>query len=221
MYSAFVAMRGDALHNGVSTKGGALMKTKELADYLGIADVTLRQWSSGEWAEYLTPGARGGGRNRIFTEQDARVLAAIVDMKAAGQTRASIHASLKALQADEWRDLPPMPPPPPGSAPVSMVPREAAEARIDEQRRALVREIGIMQDTITRLETDLQAEREQRADLQTQLTTAREELGELRGKLAMLSAASLPARAVLVGVLVVTAVVVVVVLLIVLARPMG
>ena len=87
-----------------------------------------------------------------------------------------------------------MPPAPPGSEPISVIPREAAEARIDEQRRALVREISVLTDRVQSLEQELSNAREQRADLQVELTSAREQLGELRGRLDVVQSERLPAR---------------------------
>lgn len=161
------------------------MKTGELAKWLGIADITLRQWSANEYREYLSPTGQGGsGRNRVFTDMDARVIAHVVRMKAAGADRDTIHASLKTMQADNWRNLPDMPAAPPDFEPIAMIPREAAENAVTGQRQALMREISLLQDRVDSLVDDLKNERAAKESAQAELSAAREQIGELRGKLA-------------------------------------
>lgn len=163
------------------------MQTSDLAKWLGLAAVTIRQWSAGEWAQYLSPTAQGGeGRSRVFSERDAQIIAHIARLKASGQDRDSIHAALKSMQADDWRGLPAMPAAPPDFEPIPMIPREAAESTVEQQRRGLMREITMLEDRAERLQDELLIERESKAALQSELTVAREQIGELRGKLAII-----------------------------------
>lgn len=163
---------------------GSSMQTSELAKWLGLAAVTIRQWSAGEWAQYLSPTAQGGeGRSRVFNDRDARIIAHIARLKASGQDRDSIHAALKSMQADEWRNLPPMPTAPPDFEPIQMIPTSTAETAIDQQRRGLMREITLLEERIEQLTDELSSERESKAALQAELTVSREQIGELRGKL--------------------------------------
>ena len=121
-------------------------------------------------------------------------MGAIATMKTEGQARDTIVASLKSLQADDWRNLPPLPNPPPNvSAPVQMMPTSTAETAIDQQRRGLMREISIIEDRVERLQDELLIERESKAALQIELTTAREQIGELRGKLSIIEKERQPA----------------------------
>lgn len=158
------------------------MKSGELAAWLGIAPVTVRLWTK-EYGQFLSPSAIGGGKTRVFNEQDSRIMAYIAAMKAEGQGRENITATLSSLQADNWRNLPEMPPAPPGVEPISVIPREAAESRIELTRQRLMREVAMLQDTIETLENQLADERQDKARLQSELTEARELLGELRGRL--------------------------------------
>lgn len=137
-------------------------RTKELADWLGLSEVTIRQWTTGDWGQYLSLTAHGGnGRRRYFTEQDARIVAMIATLKEQGETRDGIHAALKRMQTEEWADLPGMPPAPPNVGPISMIPREAAETAVTTQRAALLREIAMLQERVENLEGQLAKEREQ------------------------------------------------------------
>lgn len=183
------------------------MKSKELATWLNIAPVTVRLWSS-QYGEFLSPSARGGGKTRVFSDRDMRVLAYVASMKQDGRGRDDITASLRRLQGDEWRELPDMPAAPPGVEPISVIPREAAEAKIDAQRGALMREISVLQDTVERLENDLKVERAERAALTQQLIEAREKLGELRGQLSGVNRSDWWLRYIAVAVLVLGAVVI-------------
>jgi len=197
------------------------MKTSDLARWLNLDTATIRHWTIGEYRSFMSPTAQGGdGRTRHFTEQDARILAFVASLKAQSTPKDEILVALNQMQSGNWADLPPMPAVPPGVEPISMIPREAAEVSITTQRSALMREIAMLQDRAEQLETALVSERTAKDALQLQLTAAREELGELRGKLATMDTERLPTRvtlaivvAVVLGVLVIVAVVVVVLLL--------
>ncbi len=160
------------------------MRTKELADWLGLADSTIRVWTRDEFKPYLSATARGGeGRTRHFTDLDARIIALIAQLKEEGNSSEDIHRVLQQLQKQDWQDLPPMPAAPPEAGPIAMMPREAAETAVSTQRAALMREIALLQDRIETLSEQLATEREKRDQVQKELLEARERLGELRGQL--------------------------------------
>lgn len=170
------------------------MKTSELAEWLGLAAVTVRQWSQGEYRQYLSPAAQGGsGRTRNFTDIDQRVIAHVARLKANGMSRDELHAALKSLQSDDWRKLPEMPAPPPNFEPIAMIPTSTADTALQQRTTALMREIATLQEWIERLESELSGEREKGAALQSELTAAREQLGELRGALGMIETERRPA----------------------------
>lgn len=161
------------------------MQTHEIAARLGIATSTVRLWTTGEFKQYFSSSAQGG-RRRHFDERDAGILTLIVNLKAESMSADDIHATLKRLQSNDWQGLPDVPPAPPGTEPVQMMPREAAQ----NDKRALMREIAVLKDEVENLETELTAERAkheaERSALQSALMAAREELGEMRGRLAVL-----------------------------------
>lgn len=160
------------------------MKTDELATRLGVARSTLRKWTLGEWAQYLSPNARGGsGRNRSFTDLDGRILAYIVVEKETGTPAETIHTNLKAMQDSEWDGLPDLPDLPPGKEPVSFIPREAAESSAAHLRQEITR----WRTRVNELQIELENERERRESDSRQyterITTLERELGEARGRL--------------------------------------
>lgn len=139
------------------------MKTHEIAAHLGIATSTIRTWSNGEFKQYLSPTGQGGeGQYRNFTETDSRILAYVNVMKQQSRPRDEIHMALKRMQGEDWIDLPPMPPAPPGVSPLRMVPESTAETALVTQRSALLREIAIKDERIEQLESEV-------ADLRKQL----------------------------------------------------
>lgn len=161
------------------------MRTTELSRRLGITDATIRQWTRGEFKNYMSDSAQGGdGKRRFFTDTDTRILAYIASLTNNATSRDEIHATLKNMQSNEWRDLPPMPEAPAGQEPIRLVPESTAQTAIYEQRAAMMREITILEEQIEKLETNLKSESDGKAALQSELTVAREQIGELRGKLA-------------------------------------
>lgn len=140
-------------------------RTKQLADWLSVSEVTIRQWTTGEWGEYLSATAQGGdGRRRYFTEQDARIVAYIWQLKEQGEPKATIHTTLQRMRDENWMNLPDMPPAPPSVGPISMIPREAADSAITQQRAALMREIAMLSERVEQLEDVLDAERQGREE---------------------------------------------------------
>jgi DNA-binding transcriptional MerR regulator len=164
------------------------MKTHEVAALLGIATSTVRTWSNGEFKRYLSPTAQGGeGQYRNFTDQDARILAYVNLLKQQSRPRNEIHVSLRRMQTEEWADLPPLPPAPPGVGPIRMVPESTAETALTTQRSSLLREIAIKDERIDQLEAqvaDLQQRLEaERLEGQQKLEVERREAQEKREEL--------------------------------------
>jgi DNA-binding transcriptional MerR regulator len=165
------------------------MKTKELADWLGLSPATIRLWSlENEYGGYLSPASMGGdGRMRYFTDIDSRILAHVASLKMQGFTRDEINAALQQLQKTDWADLPPMPGAPPNHGPVRMVPQSTAETAVSAQRTSFAREITILRERVEDLEHELMAQRDRSeakqeallrelADMKMQLAEAQVEL---------------------------------------------
>jgi len=158
------------------------LKTKELADWLGLAPGTIRTWTGGEFKRYLSPtGQGGGGRIRNFTDIDCRVIAFTATLIDNGTPRGEIHISLNRMQADDWADLPPMPAAPPSMGPIRMISQDAAETAITSQRSSSQREISILDERLDKVTEDLESERTRRADLEVELRRVIQELGKWRG----------------------------------------
>jgi DNA-binding transcriptional MerR regulator len=159
------------------------MRTKELADWLGLATATIRLWAKDEeFGRYLSPGGAGGdGRRRAFNDIDARVMAHIARLKAQGFDRDELYVALDQLKNGDWEEVPPMPPAPPGMKPILMVPQSTAETAVTSQRQALLKEIVFLQERIEELKSELVEEKERGiADRERLLR----EIGDVRSKLA-------------------------------------
>jgi DNA-binding transcriptional MerR regulator len=154
------------------------MKTKELADWLGVSPATIRLWATdGEYGRYLTPsGAGGDGRTRHFDDIDARVVAYVSALKARGRTRREIYGELEVLKADNWLALPPMPAAPPGMGAVHMVPESTAQGIIITERAKNSEQIRLLQDRIDELREELADERTEKEKLMRELAEAQTEL---------------------------------------------
>lgn len=158
------------------------MRPKEIATRLGIDESTLRLWTSGEFKMYLSPRAQGGdGRHRNYTDQDSRILAYIKEMRDENATTEDIHAGLKSLQAMKWTGLPVLPDAP--GAVISMIPREAAETRVDMQRQTYANEIQEYQRRIADIEAKLEKSEDQRETLLRERADLMKRVGELEGQL--------------------------------------
>lgn len=169
------------------------MKTKEVADRLGLDTSTVRVWSGRDYLEFMSESAQGGGRRRHFTERDVQVLAYVVQQRDEGTLHEEIRAQLAAMKKDNWRGLPPVPPKPGYNNEVPMVTAEAASLAISKQAEKLNLQIVTLEGQIATLEEALEEERGERKQLQAQLTQAREELGELRGQLRAIETERKPA----------------------------
>lgn len=111
------------------------------------------------------------------------MLYAVRTMRNEGLTEDEIITALADITDHDYRDLPEMPPAPPGKGPVPMVPRQAAETAIETQRAALLREITLLEERVEDLEQQLATERLAHIETRTILTESRERLGHLQGQL--------------------------------------
>src|SRR5579871_3148684 len=105
------------------------MKPEELAKRLNITSAAVRKWAGKDYVEFLSPAAQGlNGARRSFNDNDARIIAWIVQLKNENTPAADIRGILQHSQANNWLDLPELP----GRLEddVALVPREAVEERI-------------------------------------------------------------------------------------------
>lgn len=158
------------------------MKTKELADWLGVSAPSIRLWATeNEFARYLSPtGAGGEGKTRAFSDEDARILAYIGHLKRQGLSREELYLALDRMEQDDWEDLPPMPPPPASMRSLRMIPEMAADTALSSQKSSLMREISILQDRVETLQETLSNERSQSSEKHEALLR---EIADLRAKL--------------------------------------
>lgn len=123
------------------------MKANELLKFLnGLPDSTLRKYAQ-DYAEYLSPTS--GNRHRNYTEQDARILRLIVDMKAQRVKPENIDATLSSLQAGNWERLPKL-----SEADQSIVPSQATIIDLQNDRSALQREIDVLREMLANERAD-------------------------------------------------------------------
>lgn len=153
------------------------MKPLDASKALNIGASTLRNWTANDFRMFFSEGAQGGsGRARNLNEQDLRVLAFIDQQKKQSVSTDEIYEALRQMQANDWRNLPDLNDMPQGVASFPVVPAAAAEAALSAERKALMREIGFLQERVEELEDKLADEREN-SDRQLR------ELSELNGKL--------------------------------------
>lgn len=169
------------------------MKTKEVADRLGLDTSTVRVWSGRDYLEFMSESAQGGGRRRYFTERDIQILAYVVQARDQGTLHEEIQQQLAAIRTDNWRGLPDVPPRPGHDNDIPMVTAEAASVAISKQAEKLNLQIVTLEGQISILEEALEEERGERKQLQGQLTETKEQLGELRGQLRAVEAERKPA----------------------------
>lgn len=158
------------------------MKTKELADWLGVSAASIRLWATDdEFARYLSPtGAGGEGKTRAFSDEDAQIIAYIALLKRQGLNRDEIFLTLDQMQQDDWLNLPPMPPAPSSMRSLRMIPEMAADTALSSQKTSMLREIAILEDRVEDLEERLSDERSKSSEKQEALLR---EIADLRAKL--------------------------------------
>jgi len=84
-------------------------KPSALGKLLNVDAATVRRWGE-RYQAYLSPTASPTrGKARHFTHDDARVLMHVAALRDAGITPDDIDDRLRAMQADNWQDLPQLP----------------------------------------------------------------------------------------------------------------
>jgi DNA-binding transcriptional MerR regulator len=152
------------------------MKAGQLAKWLNIGRSTITSWTTGDYQDFFSPGARGGsGQDRHFTENDVRVMRFIAEARRSNIPIDEIIIALRRMQINDWTGLPPMPDAPP-SAEFPVVPAAAADAQIDAERRAFLREIAMLQGRVDQLERQIREEQSARRDEIERLLREREEM---------------------------------------------
>ena len=160
------------------------MKPGEVAIYLGVGRSTVTTWTNGEFKDYFTPGAQGGqDRPRVFTELDIRIMYLIKLRKDQNVAADRIHSELRNLRDHDWDGLPDLPAAQSVQS-VPVIPTAAADAALSTERRALLREIALLNEQIETLrgalekrEGDQEKYLREIADLRADLSAAQVELG--------------------------------------------
>jgi DNA-binding transcriptional MerR regulator len=144
------------------------MKPEELARRLDVTSAALRKWAGRDYAEFLSPSAQGlNGARRAFSDQDARIIAWIVQLKNDNIPAKEIIQILRNAQANEWRDLPELPNT--AEDQIALMPREAVEERLQAMKE--------------KFELQLQAAIKERDELQARLSRVEAENSDLRQQL--------------------------------------
>lgn len=156
------------------------LKTKELADYLGVAPATIRLWSrNDEYGVFLSDVATGGdGSVRSFNEVDARILAYIHILKQQGKRKDEVMETLKHDQSNDWKHLPLMP----GEV-VNSVPIDRAIDAVYVERSKLIIEIDALEQQLKEARDDIQQERSRNDKLQSRINELERDIGIAKGRL--------------------------------------
>lgn len=124
------------------------MKSNELVKLLNVPDSTLRRYAQ-EYAEYLSPVAGGAGHHRDYSEQDARILRLILDMKGKRTKPADIDVTLSSLRAGNWERLPAL-----DEASKSLIPTPDALITAGLRESALQSQIDLLREMLEKATTD-------------------------------------------------------------------
>lgn len=119
------------------------MKAHELIKLLDIPESTMRKYAQ-DYDEYLSPPI--SKRHRDYTDQDARILKLIVEMKAKRTDPENIDATLSSLQAGGWQQLPEL------TEASSIVPTEQNLVAAKATMSAMQREIDVLREMLNRAE---------------------------------------------------------------------
>jgi DNA-binding transcriptional MerR regulator len=86
------------------------MNSKQLAEALRVSDETIRQWSDNDHiSRFLSRTAKqrgSGAKRRRYTEDDARVLSLVANMRADGWTFEDIETRLAGGEMGQWPPRP-------------------------------------------------------------------------------------------------------------------
>jgi DNA-binding transcriptional MerR regulator len=168
------------------------MKPNQLAKLLNVTDSTLRLWCAKEYGDFLSPNAQGQhGARRSFNNTDARILAWVALLRTQNVSKEDIRATLRSAQANNWRDLPPLPGGFAEDEPIAVVPREAVEERVkalrehyETQLQAISDERDALKAQLTALQTRLDTAADEVKNLQVRLTALAVQEAEMRGVMA-------------------------------------
>lgn len=119
------------------------MKAHELIKLLDIPESTMRKYAQ-DYDEYLSSPI--SKRHRDYTDQDARILKLIVEMKAKRTEPENIDATLSSLQAGGWQQLPEL------AEASSIVPTEQNLVAAKATMSAMQREIDVLREMLDRAE---------------------------------------------------------------------
>ena len=173
------------------------MNIKQLADQLGVAPNTIRNWTS-VYGEYLTPGANPPqGQRRTLSDHDLRVFAYVTAMKDAGHEQDEIVERLDTMQNGGWNELPEVP----GEwnaaddtiSLVDAANRAGSIAQLAVLQKELQythQELDVARGRVKDLETKLEAKAEVEAEkvqLQVALERAKADVSRLEGVLSSYS----------------------------------
>jgi DNA-binding transcriptional MerR regulator len=163
--------------------GGHAMKPTGVAQLLGVSPSTIRRWS-GIYSRYLSmDAAGGGGRARLFQPRDVAILAYVKDQLARAATEDEVAMGLEALQDADWEGLPPVE----TEAPDEDEPmQQLAMFQLELMVRARQEEVARLEGELTTARGDIAQERGRIQELHTELAAARQELGVAQGRLAAL-----------------------------------
>jgi DNA-binding transcriptional MerR regulator len=165
------------------------MQPKEIAVFLGVTSNTIRRWCD-EFHIYMTPTANPPkGKVRVLNPHDVRILHYIGISRDMGQTVEEIAARLDTMKADDWRDLPEIPPEwehPGETMAVSVAAARAYDvaqfAVMQKELEHAQNQLVIAQGRVSSLETELNALQADSGAKDSRIHALELELGQARGE---------------------------------------
>lgn len=165
-------------------------KTGHVAAWLNQHDNTIRDWSR-RYKAFLSTGANAGRRR--YNDNDVRVLATVAKYRHEGLAIDTIDNLLAEGKLIPLEDIPQEPTPETEAARDSVeivtIPRDTYLLEVERFQL----QINTYQDRIKQLERALSESAEDKERIQNELSAAREQLGELRGKLGVIETERRPA----------------------------
>jgi DNA-binding transcriptional MerR regulator len=167
------------------------MKMKQIADRLGKHDNTIRNYAR-QYAEFLS-SQPAKGEHRIFTDDDARIIAFISHLSDNGMRHEEIHQALKTKLAEGTPFQPLLPSVPPSEQQnlITVAEMEAqlaakdsalkeAQVRLEELRRQLTEQAERQRQE---REAYLQQIRQVSESYMAQIARLSEEIGKLKAQI--------------------------------------